>query len=52
MCGRCIAAHKNKGSQSLFGIVQGGLQVELRKKCVEGKIFSCQNKNSAVTLIN
>ena len=35
---RCIAAHKNKGSQSLFGIVQGGLQVELRKKCVEALI--------------
>ncbi len=33
---RCIEAHKRTKDQNLFGIVQGGLQPELRKKCVEG----------------
>ena len=34
---RCIEAHKRKDSQNLFGIIQGGLQPELRKQCVKGK---------------
>ena len=33
---RCIEAHKKKDSQNLFGIIQGGLQPELRRKCVKG----------------
>ncbi len=33
---RCIVAHKRKECQNLFGIIQGGLVPELRKKCVEG----------------
>lgn len=32
---RCIAAHKNPESQNLFCIVQGGLDLELRKVCCE-----------------
>ncbi|KAL9013462.1 MAG: hypothetical protein Q9173_001848 [Seirophora scorigena] len=32
---RCIAAHKHPDRQSLFCIVQGGLNLELRKKCCE-----------------
>lgn len=35
---RCIAAHRRTDSQNLFGIVQGGLQPELRRKCVEGEV--------------
>lgn len=31
---RCIAAHTNTEKQNLFPIIQGGLDVELRKKCV------------------
>jgi queuine tRNA-ribosyltransferase len=32
---RCISAHKKPDDQNLFGIVQGGLQPDLRKTCVE-----------------
>ncbi|XP_067877459.1 queuine tRNA-ribosyltransferase catalytic subunit 1 isoform X2 [Heterodontus francisci] len=31
---RCIAANKNPGQQNLFAIIQGGLNAELRKKCL------------------
>ncbi|KAL4769691.1 thymidylate synthase/dCMP hydroxymethylase domain-containing protein [Aspergillus nidulans var. acristatus] len=30
---RCIAAHKNPETQNLFCIIQGGLDLELRKRC-------------------
>ncbi|BCS30388.1 tRNA-ribosyltransferase family protein [Aspergillus puulaauensis] len=30
---RCIEAHKNPASQNLFCIIQGGLDLELRKQC-------------------
>ncbi|XP_073821320.1 tRNA-guanine transglycosylase [Musca autumnalis] len=33
---RCIKAHARDDDQSLFPIVQGGLDPELRKKCVNG----------------
>lgn len=33
---RCVAAHKNTDKQNLFGIIQGSLQPDLRRKCVEG----------------
>ena len=33
---RCIKAHKRPTQQNLFGIVQGGLQEDLRKICCEG----------------
>jgi queuine tRNA-ribosyltransferase len=32
---RCIAAHKNPESQNLFCIIQGGLDIELRKECTK-----------------
>jgi len=32
---RCISAHSRPGEQNLFGIVQGGLNLELRGKCCE-----------------
>mmetsp|Transcript_1572 Transcript_1572/g.5386 ORF Transcript_1572/g.5386 Transcript_1572/m.5386 type:complete len:477 (+) Transcript_1572:87-1517(+) len=35
---RCIAAHSRPHEQSLFGIVQGGLDPELRRVCLEGLI--------------
>lgn len=35
---RCVAVHQRPASQSLFPIVQGGLQPELRRKCVEALI--------------
>lgn len=34
---RCIAAHKRQDEQNLFAIIQGGLNPDLRKKCIEGK---------------
>ena len=34
---RCIVAHKKPQTQNLFGIVQGGLRPELRRKCVAGQ---------------
>eukprot|EP01112_Ceratiomyxa_fruticulosa_P012015 TRINITY_DN3308_c0_g1_i2.p1 TRINITY_DN3308_c0_g1~~TRINITY_DN3308_c0_g1_i2.p1 ORF type:complete len:394 (-),score=64.92 TRINITY_DN3308_c0_g1_i2:35-1216(-) len=35
---RCISAHKRPTEQNLFGIVQGGLDHDLREKCMEGLI--------------
>ncbi|KAI8973561.1 tRNA-guanine(15) transglycosylase-like protein [Mycotypha africana] len=32
---RCIKAHKKPETQNLFAIIQGGLNTELRKKCIE-----------------
>nr|XP_029492608.1 queuine tRNA-ribosyltransferase catalytic subunit 1-like isoform X2 [Oncorhynchus nerka]XP_029492609.1 queuine tRNA-ribosyltransferase catalytic subunit 1-like isoform X2 [Oncorhynchus nerka] len=32
---RCIAANKNPDRQNLFAIIQGGLNTELRKACLE-----------------
>ena len=32
---RCINAHKNPDRQNLFGIIQGGVDADLRKKCCE-----------------
>lgn len=34
---RCIAANKNPDKQNLFAIIQGGLNTQLRKSCLEGK---------------
>ncbi len=33
---RCIAANKNPDKQNLFAIIQGGLNAELRKACLDG----------------
>ena len=33
---RCVKAHKRPHEQNLFGIVQGGLQKDLRIKCCKG----------------
>lgn len=32
---RCIAAHENPTTQNLFCIIQGGLDLDLRRKCCE-----------------
>jgi queuine tRNA-ribosyltransferase catalytic subunit len=32
---RCIAAHKNPNTQNLFCIIQGGLDLEMRKECCQ-----------------
>lgn len=34
---RCIAANENSHKQNLFAIIQGGLNAELRKACLDGK---------------
>lgn len=34
---RSIAANKNPDRQNLFAIIQGGLNSQLRKACLEGK---------------
>ncbi|KAM4598566.1 queuine tRNA-ribosyltransferase catalytic subunit 1 isoform 1-T1 [Polymixia lowei] len=39
---RCIAANKNPDKQNLFAIIQGGLNAELRKACLDGKTFCCR----------
>jgi len=35
---RCIAAHKRPSEQNLFGIIQGGLDKDLRKACLEAMV--------------
>lgn len=37
---RCIAANKNPDRQNLFAIIQGGLNAELRKACLEGMRYA------------
>ena len=32
---RCISAHKHPDRQNLFAIIQGGLDVDLRRRCCE-----------------
>ena len=32
---RCIAAHKKPETQNLFCIIQGGLDLDMRKQCCE-----------------
>lgn len=32
---RCIAAHERKSEQALYGIVQGGVDLALRKRCID-----------------
>lgn len=39
---RCIAANKNRDKQNLFAIIQGGLNAELRKACLDGKKINKQ----------
>lgn len=34
---RCITANKKPDKQNLFAIIQGGLNAELRKICLDGK---------------
>jgi len=36
---RCIAAHKRPSEQSLFPIVQGGLDADLRVQCAKGMLI-------------
>ena len=38
---RCMAVHKRPEAQNLFGIVQGGLEPELRRMCVKGQRTYC-----------
>ena len=35
---RCIAAHKNPETQNLFCIIQGGLDINLRRECCEAMV--------------
>ena len=35
---RCIAAHKKPETQNLFCIIQGGLDLDLRKQCCEAMV--------------
>lgn len=35
---RCVSAHKRPGDQSLFGIVQGGTDLEMRLTCAQSLI--------------
>ena len=43
---RCISAHARPAEQNLFAIIQGGLDPELRKTCVNG-VFLCYIRNQA-----
>lgn len=42
--GRCIAAHRNPKKQNLFGIIQGGLDPELRKHCLSEMVKQFDSK--------
>lgn len=33
---RCIAAHQRPSNQALFGIIQGGIDLRLRSRCIKG----------------
>eukprot|EP00112_Aurelia_sp_Birch-Aquarium-sp1_P004868 Seg1550.1 transcript_id=Seg1550.1/GoldUCD/mRNA.D3Y31 product="Queuine tRNA-ribosyltransferase catalytic subunit 1" protein_id=Seg1550.1/GoldUCD/D3Y31 len=36
---RCLQANKNIKKQNIFPVIQGGLDLELRKKCMEGMVM-------------
>eukprot|EP00795_Rhopilema_esculentum_P010547 gene10547-19277_t len=36
---RCLKANKNMDSQNIFPVLQGGLDLDLRKKCIEGMLM-------------
>lgn len=36
---RCIASHKYPGKQNLFCIIQGGLNLEMRRQCCEAMVM-------------
>ena len=38
---RCVAAHARPTEQNLFAIIQGGLDPELRRTCVDGNSKAC-----------
>jgi queuine tRNA-ribosyltransferase len=35
---RCVAAHARRDAQALFGIVQGGVHLELREECARAVV--------------
>lgn len=37
---RCIGAHARPTQQNLFAIIQGGLDPELRKTCIDGTVLN------------
>lgn len=45
---RCIAANKNPDKQNLFAIIQGGLNAELRRTCLDGKKTNKKNKSCGI----
>lgn len=49
---RCVNAHKRPESQNLFGIIQGGLQEELRRKCVSGNTMAVAIVQYIISLLN
>ena len=48
---RCVAAHARPTEQNLFAIIQGGLDPELRRICVEGNSKACLILQSLLSLI-
>ena len=48
---RCVAAHARPTEQNLFAIIQGGLDPELRRTCVEGNSKACLILQSLLSLI-
>ena len=48
---RCVAAHARPTEQNLFAIIQGGLDPELRRTCVEGNSRACLVLQSLLSLI-
>ena len=45
---RCIAAHSRRSEQSLFPIVQGGLDEKLREQSVKGRNFLLNLQSNSV----
>ena len=45
---RCVGVHMYPNKQALFGIVQGGLQPNLRQMCVEGIISDNARTNFCI----
>ena len=37
---RCIKANKRINQQNIFPVIQGGLDLTLRKKCIEGNLWT------------
>ena len=46
---RCLKANKRIDKQNIFPIIQGGLDLELRKKCIDGELLNFETWHACLS---